>query len=89
MGLAGNDLANGFEIIIMFPPAAATGKEEGEEGQGGKRGRQQAECKLYEPFKFSCKTRIKHTRSLEPADVPNSKGKLRPAGLCCHLQVSP
>lgn len=31
MGLVGNDLANGFEVIIMFPPAASRGKEVGEE----------------------------------------------------------
>lgn len=27
MGLAGNDLANGFEIIVMFLPAASGRKE--------------------------------------------------------------
>lgn len=37
MGLAGNDLANGFEIIIMFPPGESAGKEVGEEDQGGKK----------------------------------------------------
>lgn len=48
MGLAGNDLANGFEII-MFPPVAFTEKEVGEEDQGGEK-RQQAECKHSDPF---------------------------------------
>ena len=28
MGLAGNDLANGFEIVIICPCAGSTGREE-------------------------------------------------------------
>lgn len=56
MGLAGNDLANGFEIIIMFPPAATTGREVGEGDQGGEKEEDSTEnANILNHFKFSCK----------------------------------
>lgn len=56
MGLAGNDLANGFEIIIMFPPVAFTEKEVGEEDQGGKKEEDSKQnANILNHFKFSYK----------------------------------